>query len=66
MGALRDKPALAVGLLIVALVALAFSLFWTFRQSSPPPPPPSGSAPATPPAAPPTSPDGTGSQTVPY
>lgn len=67
MGTLRDKPALAVGLLIVALIVLAFSLYWTFGRSNQPPvvqdsaPPTSMPTPFSPPA-----PDSTTGQTVPY
>jgi len=65
MGTIREKPALAVILLIVALGALALSLYFTTRPSQPPLP-----APAEPPQAGtvPTLPasDNVGSQTVPY
>jgi len=65
MGAIREKPALAVILLIIALVALALSLYFTTRPSQPPipapaEPPQSGTAPTVPPT------NNTGSQTVPY
>lgn len=66
MGAFRDKPALAVGLLVVALVVLAFSLYWTLIRSNQPAVVPNGSATQTPTPPPPPSPDGTGGQTVPY
>jgi hypothetical protein len=65
MGAIREKPALAVILLIIALVALALSLYFTTRPSAPPlsapaEPPQAGTAPTVPPT------NNTGSQTVPY
>ncbi|MFN3690675.1 MAG: hypothetical protein ACK4UU_07100 [Fimbriimonadales bacterium] len=67
MGTLRDKPAQAVGLLIVALIALAFSLYWTFGRSNQPPIVQDSALPSsTPTPPPPPSPDGTIGQTVPY
>lgn len=65
MGAIREKPALAVILLIIALVALALSLYFTTRPSqSPPPAPAVGSQAETPAAVSPA--DNTRSRTVPY
>lgn len=69
MGTFRDKPLLAVGLLVIALVALAFSLYWTLvRTNQPAVPPPSngGAAPTTQQPTPPVTPNSTAGQTVPY
>lgn len=66
MGAFRDKPALAVGLLIVALMGLVISLYWTLIRPNQLPAVPNDSATTNPLPTPPPPTEGATGQTVPY